>query len=48
MHGIDIHDEANGIDAWIREVSRYHTSPDDYKAQATVPARPEQMPPSLQ
>jgi len=38
MHGINMHDNAMGMDAWIREVARYHTSPDDYKAKATVPA----------
>lgn len=38
MHGIDTLDSKIGLDAYLREISRYHTSPSDYKAKAKVPA----------
>jgi len=38
MHGIQTHDPNIGIDAYLREVCRYHTSPEDYKTMTKVPA----------
>lgn len=39
MHGINMQDaKVGGLDAYLREVGRYHTSPEDYREMAKVPA----------
>jgi len=38
MHGIKTHNPNIGIDAYLREICRYHTSTEDYQTMTKVPA----------